>query len=510
MGGETGKPEGPDFQAGVPFESIPEGGMLAGRVGEDAVLLVRRGDRVFAVGATCTHYGGPLAEGILAGETVRCPWHHAAFDLATGGPVRPPARDPIPCWTVERRSGRVFVIGRAPVPSRPPAAGPHPESIVVVGGGAAGTAAVETLRAEGYGGPLTLLSADPDPPYDRPNLSKDYLAGNAPEDWIPLRGRDFYDERKVGLRLGVRVTALDREAKRVRMADGTALAYGALLLATGADPIRVPIPGADRTHVRTLRSLADSRALVAAAATAKRAVVIGASFIGLETAASLRARGLAVDVVAPESTPLERVMGREVGAFVRKVHEEHGVSFHLGRKPGEIGTSDVTLDDGTSLPADLVVMGVGVRPATALAESAGLSVDRGILVDERLATGDPAVFAAGDVARYPDSRSGRRVRIEHWVVAQRQGQTAARNMLGDREEFDAVPFFWSAHYDVTISYVGHAEEWDAVEIDGSLDARDAAVRYRMNGRTLAVATVGRDRGSLRAELEIEGGRTVAG
>ncbi|HUM03440.1 MAG TPA: FAD-dependent oxidoreductase, partial [Thermoanaerobaculia bacterium] len=458
-----------------------------------------------AVSATCTHYGGPLAEGILAGGTVRCPWHHAAFDLATGAAVRPPARDPISCWKVERRGGAVFVTGRAAVPVRSPAPGPHPSRIVVVGGGAAGNAAVETLRDEGFAGVLTLVSADVDPPYDRPNLSKDYLAGNAPEEWIPLRGRDFYEESKVDLRLGVRARAIDRQRRRLLLADEAELPYDALLLATGADPIRLPIPGAGSPHVRTLRTLAESRELIGAAGSARRAVVVGASFIGLETAASLRARGLAVDVVAPEAVPLERVMGPEVGAFVKRLHEEHGVVFHLGRKPKDISRSAVSLDDGTSLPADLVVMGVGVRPSTSLAEDSGLAVDRGLLVDELLRTDDPAIFAAGDVARFPDARTGQKIRIEHWVVAQRQGRTAARNMLGGRERFDAVPFFWSAHYDVTITYVGHAESWDAVDLDGSLDARDARITYRKEGRTLAVATVGRDRESLLAELEMERG-----
>ncbi len=342
---------------------------------------------------------------------------------------------------------------------------------------------------------------------DRPNLSKDYLAGTAPEEWIPLRGREFYDEKRIDLRLGVPAASLDRAARKVLLSDGTAIRYDALLLAPGADPIRLPLPGADLPHVRTLRTLAESRALVAAAASAKRAVVLGASFIALEVAASLRARGLSVDVVAPESVPLERALGRAVGAFVRRLHEEHGVVFHLGQKPAAIGPDAVTLESGGSLAADLVVMGVGVRPATALAEAAGLPVDRGISVDPFLRTADPAIWAAGDAARYPGPAGGT-VRIEHWVVAQRQGRAAARNMLGANEPFRAVPFFWSAHYDVTIAYVGHAESWDREEVDGSLDARDARVAYLEGTRTLAVATVGRDRESLLAELGMEGDAAV--
>jgi apoptosis-inducing factor 3 len=502
MGGGGTAPDGPDFRTGVSIDLLPDGALVSGRVGEEAVVLARQGERVFAFGAACTHYGGPLAEGIVAGGTVRCPWHHAAFDLATGAPVRPPARDPVACWRVERRGDLVVVAGRESPPAPSAVPGPHPARIVVVGGGAAGNAALETLRGSGFAGSLTLVGREPEPPVDRPNLSKDYLAGTAPEEWIPLRGRDFYEGRQIELRLGVAAVSIDRSARSVLLADGTAIPYDALLLVTGADPVRLPLPGADLPHVRTLRTIADGRALVAAAATARRAVVLGASFIGLEVAASLRARGLSVDVVAPESVPLERVLGRAVGAFVRQLHEEHGVVFHLGQKPAAIGPAAVTLETGGTLAADLVVMGVGVRPATSLAEAAGLPVDRGISVDPFLRTADPAIWAAGDAARVP-APGGGTIRIEHWVVAQRQGRTAARNMLGAREPFRAVPFFWSAHYDVTIAYVGHAESWDAEEVDGSLDARDARVAYLKGGRTLAVATVGRDRESLLVELGME-------
>lgn len=503
---EGGGPAGPDLGAGVPADRVPEGGFLAGRLGDESVLLSRLEGRCYAIGASCSHYGGPLAEGLVVGDTVRCPWHHAAFSLRTGRAERPPAINDVPCYLVEEHDGRVRVTGAAEPASGATHGGAHPDSVVIVGTGAAGTVAAETLRREGFTGRLVMIDADPDAPVDRPNLSKDYLAGNAPEEWIPLRAPDWFAERDIDYRAARRVTALDPRARRVDLDNGESVSYGALLLATGASPVHLPIPAADALPLHYLRSLGDSRTIIRAAEQAgegARAVVIGASFIGLEVAASLRARGLDVHVVAPESRPLERVMGAELGDLIRRLHETHGVTFHLGHKPREVLADAVVLESGERLPAALVVAGVGVRPNVQLAENAGLTMDRGVVVDEHLATSAPGVYAAGDVARWPDPHTGDRIRVEHWVVAERMGQAAARNILGAAEAFTAVPFFWSAHYGMMIRYVGHAERWDAIEIEGDLDAHDCAVRFRANGRTLAMAAIGRDREALEAELAME-------
>jgi NADPH-dependent 2,4-dienoyl-CoA reductase/sulfur reductase-like enzyme/nitrite reductase/ring-hydroxylating ferredoxin subunit len=496
---------GPDFTKGVPSADLAEGGMILGQVAGEAVLLARSGGGLFAIGAECTHYHGPLAKGALVADTVRCPWHHACFSLRTGEALRAPALNPVTCWRIEQRDGTIYVRDKLEPAPRPARTGAQagPESIVVIGGGAAGNAAAEMLRREGYARPVTVLSADDAGPYDRPNLSKDYLAGNAPEEWIPLRPPEFYAEHGIELKLGARATAIDTKTREVRLADGGSHRYGALLLATGAMPVRLAIPGADLPHIHYLRTLADSRALIAAATAARRAVVIGASFIGLEVAASLRTRGLEVHVVAPETHPMERVLGREVGDLVRKVHEEHGVLFHLGTTPASFDRNRVTLQSGEQLDADFVVVGVGVRPETVLAEQAGIAVDRGVEVDAYLETSVPGIWAAGDIARWPDRLTGEKIRIEHWVVAERQGQTAARNMLGARERFDAAPFFWTQQHDLVLNYVGHAAKWDRIEIDGSLAAKDCTVTYQEGGRKLAVLTIGRDRDSLAAEIELE-------
>jgi NADPH-dependent 2,4-dienoyl-CoA reductase/sulfur reductase-like enzyme/nitrite reductase/ring-hydroxylating ferredoxin subunit len=496
---------GPDLAQGISLNDLADGGQLLGHSGGEAVLVVRRGEEIFAVGATCTHYGGPLAEGIVVGDTVRCPWHHACFSLRTGEAVKAPALNPVACYKVERQGDHI-TIGEKVEPPRREATGPDP--VVIVGAGAAGNAAAEELRRQGYGGRILLVGPEGEIPYDRPNLSKDFLAGTAPEEWIPLHPPDFYAERKIEL-VKAGATSLDPKAKTVTLDDGRVVHYGVLILATGAEPVRLPIPGADLPHVHVLRSLADSKALIEKAKSAQRAVVVGASFIGLETAAALRARNLEVTVVAPDERPLERVMGREIGDFIRGLHEEHGVTFKLGAKPKSITGTEVELESGERLAADLVVLGVGVRPRVSLAQAAGLDVDNGVLVNEHLETSAPGVYAVGDIARWPDPWSGERIRVEHWVVAERQGQTAARNVLGQAERFADAPFFWSQHYDVSINYVGHATKWDAIEVHGSLQDRSAVVVFRSGGRIAAVATVWRDKESLEAELAMERGDAAA-
>lgn len=497
--GDQAPPSGPDLQAGVPESDVQEGVPLLGRVGEEAVVLVRSGGQVHALGATCTHYGGPLAEGLVEGGTLRCPWHHACFDLATGR-AHGPAIAPIACFDVALENGKLRVGAKRDVKA---ADAGGPKSVVIVGGGAAGVACAEALRAEGYRGTITVVSSEGSDPVDRPNLSKDYLAGSAPEEWVYLRTAAALAGIDVTFETG-RVVAIDRTARTVTVGHQT-LAWEALVLATGAEPVRLSIDGAQLPHVHTLRTLFDSRAIANEALAGKRVVVIGSSFIGLEAAASLRARGVEVTVVGPDAVPLARALGDEVGAFVKRVHESKGVQFRLGRKPAKITATEVILDDGSTLPAGAVVMGVGVSPRLDLAQAAGLTIDRGVVVDDQLRAA-PGVWAAGDIARYPFD--GRPVRIEHWQVAVRQGQAVARSIVGHPPRRD-IPFFWSQHHDVTLNYVGHAEKFDTPVVHGDLDARDAHVVYREDGRVRAVVTLGRDKLALEVEAAMERGDNAA-
>ena len=497
---------GPDLGTdGAASSELRDGSMFLGHFNGEPVLLVRKGTAVHAMGAKCTHYGGPLAEGLFDGSTVRCPWHHACFRPETGEAVSAPAIDPVPCYRVERRGDRLFVTGTTSPPAAPALSASVPSSVVIVGGGAAGFAAAEMFRRRGYQQPVTIISADEDGPYDRPNISKDYLAGTAPEEWIPLRPPDWYQNTRIDLLTARRVVRLLPDQRSVELDDGRRLDYGALLLATGASPIRLDVPGAQLPHVHYLRSLSDSRTIIERATRARRAVIVGASFIGLEVAASLRSRNLDVHVVAPEEIPMQRVLGAELGRFVREVHEQHGVQFHLGQTVASIAEQSITLKNGTMLEADLVVVGIGVRPNMELAKQAGLAIDGGVLVDEHLRTSVPEIWAAGDIARWPDRYTGTSIRVEHWVVAEQHGQAAAHNILGHHQPYTTVPFFWSAHYDVTIGYVGFAQAWDDVSISGRIADRDCLVAYRKNGKPLAVASMNRDAESLRVQVAMERG-----
>ncbi len=494
---------GPDFARGVPAHQLADGVLLRGHVAGQPVLLARVRNAFRAVDGLCTHYHAPLADGLMVGDMVLCPWHHARFCLSTGQAHGAPAIESLGVWRVEERGGMVFVRARVEPAAPRSHTGAGARRVVIIGAGAAGFATAEMLRREGHAGDLTILGDDPDPPYDRPNCSKDYLAGKAPREWMPLKDPAFYADSHIDLRVGGGARAIDLTARTVTLANGAALPFEVLVLATGAAPVRPPLPGFDRPNVHVLRTLKDCEAIIAAAGQARRVAVVGASFIGLEVAAALVERGIEVHVIAPEAIPLARILGDDLGRHIQSVHEAKGVVFHLGQSARGFVDGRLGLEDGTDIAADFVVVGVGVRPRVELAQAAGLAVDRGVVVDGRFRTAAPNVFAVGDVARYPDPRTGDRIRVEHWVAAERQGQHVARVLLGQAGDFTETPFFWSAHYDTAINYVGHAESFDTAEVEGDIAAGDATVRLKRGGDLLAVATLGRDIESLKAEMAFE-------
>ena len=502
--GEAANATGPDFSKGISLQDIPPEGTLAGRVGDQPVLLSRLGGELFAIGATCTHYSGNLADGVNEAGIVRCPLHHACFDLRTGAALRAPALDPVDRWKVEIEGGQAFVRSRIGPDSGGAVSAPQDSrKIVIVGGGAAGLACANELRSRGFAGGITILSADQDPPCDRPNLSKDYLAGSAPEEWLWLRGDDWYAQNHIELRLAAEVVAIDVDGRTVRTNDGGEFAFHRLLIATGSEPNRLDYEGFDRPEIFTLRSVADARAIAAQAKAGARVAIVGASFIALEAASALRQRGTEVDIVSVEEVPLERVFGTEIGRHIQALHESKGVRFHLSSVVQGFDGRALLLGGGGRVDADFVLVGIGVRPRTSIAELAGLTVDHGVLVDAHLETSQAGIYAAGDIAAYPDPFTGDPIRVEHWVTAERQGQVAAANMLGAKERFDAVPFFWTEQFGMTIRYVGRASGWNTVSLEGKFDDGSLVARYFADGTHCATATIGRDRENLEDELMLE-------
>lgn len=492
---------------GLASSLLQDGDMKRIEVDGNNVLLVRQQGTYYAIGADCSHYGGPLAEGVLSGHTVMCPWHHACFDIRTGHRVEPPALNDIPHFPVTIEDGQVVLTFPQDNEVEPPDGinpAVAPRHFVIIGGGAAGNAAVEELRRCGFKGKITLFNSTPALPIDRPNLSKEYLAGQADPAWIPLRGdMHWYRSRGVVLQLGMTVDKVNVQAHTIHLINGAILHYEKLLLATGGLPRQLTTtPGNDLQGIFALRTLEDADKIIAAAQTGKRAVIIGASFIGMEAAASLAGgRGVDVTVVGLERVPFDRILGEEIGRAFQAEHEAHGVKFRLNSEVARfVGSSGrvtgVELKSGETLPADFVVVGVGVRPATDFLRDSGLKLherDQSVLVSDTLQTSDPDVYAAGDIARWDDGKTGS-VRIEHWRTAEQQGIVAANNMFGESESMRGhVPFFWTNQWDIALRYVGHAEKWDDIIYRyGTPEKKDFVAFYVHNGNLLAAAGMNHD------------------
>jgi len=471
-------------------------------VGEIDLVLVRTAGKIRAYAGRCPHHEAPLKDGLLQGHRLVCPWHQAVFDATTGELVEPPALDGLANFEVEVRNDEVWVDLPEPVPAvRRPAPVEREQSsadrtVVIVGAGAAGSAGAQELRNSGFRGRIVMLSAEAGEPYDRTQCSKDYLAGEAPAEWLPLKPNGFYHEAGIEL-VEHRVDAIDLSTRQIAMPGGASITADGLLLAMGNRPRSLPVSGADLDGVMTLRTRDDCERIARRAESVDHAVVVGASFIGMETAASLTVRGVSkITVVAPESVPFEHTLGASVGGMFRDLHRANDVELRLGRRveriEGKHGVEAVVLDDGDRLETGLVVVGIGVEPATAGIHGVELEDDGSIAVDELMRV-CPGIYAAGDIATFPDWRTGEPTRIEHWRTAQQQGMTAGRNLAGEVRPFRSVPFFWSMQFGIGLGYVGHAASWDDEIVHGSVADHDFLVFYLRDGRLLAGAGVGRDR-----------------
>ncbi len=488
--------------------SLDEGKPETVEIGDIKILLVREGDLVHAFGAECPHAGAPLAEGAVCDGRIVCPWHKASFRLRDGTLLEPPALDPLTRYPVRIEDGAVLV-SPTPIPPRPaPQADERaddPRTMLIAGAGAAGTAAACALREFGFSGRIVLVGQEPGDAYDRTALSKFVLQGAMPPDEVaPLRPADFYTTHRIE-RVHGEARALDRPARKLTLADGASLDYDGILIATGGVPRPLPVPGADLAGVHTLRSREDARTILASLGLASpgerpgHVVIAGASFIGLEAASALREQEVAVTVVSPDELPFASQFGEAVGAMFRRLHESRGVRFIDGcwvtRIEGQGRVTGVVLDDGRRIDASLVLVGLGIAPATDFADGLQKTADGGIVVDAGMRAAE-GVFAAGDVARFPfGGRDG--VRVEHWRVAQQHARVAAAGMLGQASRLEQLPFFWTYHYGKRYEYLGYPQDsdqmhFDQVHIEGDLDAGDFLARLTRDGELVGVFACGRE------------------
>ena len=481
--------------------SLAPGAARTVEIGDIKILIVRDGDLVHAFGAACPHAGAPLGEGAICDGRIVCPWHKASFDLRDGALLEPPALDPLTRYPVLVEDGRVMLSTEAVAPPRQEGeVTDDRRRMLIVGAGAAGTAAACALREFGFSGRIVLLGQEAGDPYDRTALSKFVLQGAMPPDQAtPLRDAAFYRAHRIE-RLHDEAVGLDQDTRRVALRDGGSLEYDQLLIATGGTPRPLPIPGGDRPGVHTLRSREDAEAILgriaddAARGEAAQVVIAGASFIGLEAASALRERQIPVTVVSPDEVPFTGQLGTRIGAMFRRLHERHGVRFLGGRRlariEGDPAISGVVLDDGQRVPATLVLVGLGIAPASDFAAGLHRSEDGGIVVDAAMRAA-AHVFAAGDVARFPFG--GRdQLRVEHWRVAQQHARIAAAGMLGQVARLDQPPFFWTYHYGKRYEYFGLAQELDRVDVDGDLDAGDFVARLIHQDDIVGIVACGRE------------------
>ncbi len=474
-----------DLKKGKPYQV---------NIGGENIMLVRHNDEIFAWSNQCPHYGAPLNKGYIDHHHVTCPWHNARFELQSGRMVTPPALDDLPGYEVKVENQAIY-IGRKNEADMPQVKElTDSRSFLIIGGGAAGNTAAETLRREGFGGKITIVTADYDRPYDRPTLSKSFLAGKAGPDALPLRPEDFYVRMKIDLITGRRVTKLYTDEKIASTDNGDTYRYDKCLLATGGMPNMLDIPGADKKNIFTLRSFEDARKIDRAVEDAHHVLLVGAGFIGLESASSLRERGLSVTIVAPEETLMKKLLGQDVGKAIQKFHEKNHVTFHLGQTVSEFKGSDgvrqAVLTDDKKVDADIVIMGVGIKPAVDYLDNTDLVQDGAVPVNSRLQTNDESVFAAGDIAVVPNPHDNSAQRVEHWVAAESQGRFAAKSMLGEKGDYEQIPFFWTRQFGQAFKYIGYSRDFDNIVYRGNVKGEIFLAGYFKGEKFTAAFTRG--------------------
>ncbi|MBN2105164.1 FAD-dependent oxidoreductase [bacterium] len=467
------------------------------KVDDHEIFLLRQDNDVVAVGNECPHHGAPLNEGFITDHELVCPWHNARFDLQHGQPISPPALDGLPVYETRVDKGAVFIRAKKePAISKPE--GPEPRVILIVGAGAAAQSAAETFRRQGFAGKIQMLTREKDLPYDRTLLSKPYLSGQKTDENMLLRSQEFYEDLEIEVMTGCMVHEIDISKRKAYAGQGESFIYTQCLLATGGIPRKPGIPGEDLNNVVTLRSWDDGRKIRSALKKVKQVLIVGAGFIGLEAAASLRDAGVRVHLVAPEKVFLAPVFGEAVGKYLLSQHESRGVRFHLGHTVKEYHgdkmgyVREAELSDGTLLPVELVIEGLGIDPAVDYLKGTGLLENGEVLVDGRLQTHHPEIFAAGDIARIPDPVTGEPHRFEHWVEAQRQGKHAALSMLGAEDNYNEVPFFWTRQYGQSLKYIGNAPQFDRTAVLGDIRKGEFLIGYYSGGRLSAAASIGMD------------------
>ena len=469
---------------------------------EKEILLCRIDDDYYATGAHCTHYGAALAEGVLSGDRIVCPLHHACFNAKSGDLIEPPARDALPKYETKVENGNVIVslpdelpFNRVPDMTKKDSSADS-RKFVILGGGVAGNAAAQAMRESGFKGNILMISQENRLPYDRPNLSKDYLQGEAQPEWMPLRDEEFYKSSGIDLLLGKKVTGMNFSSKELLFENGDKINYDKLLITSGGSPRKLIIKGSDLKNIFYLRSFDDADNIIEASKNAKEAVVLGSSFIGMESAFSLTKQNLNVTIVAPDNHPFEKTLGKEIGELIQSEYESKGIKFKLGKSvikfEGSNNVDSVVLDSGEKLNADLVLIGIGVRPATNFIEGINLLSDGSINVDKYFQAAE-FIYAAGDIATFVDNKSGEELRIEHYRTAEQQGRIAGSNMADKLNEYRSEPFFWTQQADLTIQYVGHAVGWDKIQFIGNVKDKKFLAFYIKNNQVHAVAGIDKEK-----------------